>query len=290
MGIMKFDIRYPSGRREAIVVESARAVIGSAAHCDVRLALDQAAYEQLVVEAIGGTLRAEVKVEEPKVTLNGMAFSEATLPPDAMLEVRGVRIFANLEADVPEGAVATEARKKEAGPAFGLVFIGVLAAMAYVMLSMDPDAIEPPPAGVPELFAAAAATCPQGDPSQAGAYAEEQMDVAEGKRERMPFEIREGLAAAQLYDTAAACFRKAANDARARDAEEASKSLKGALTDEFRTRQLRLTHTLKVEDYELSLIDLRVLGQLFTDKKGPYVEWLESVALDLESKGLGGAE
>ena len=63
MGIIQFDIRHANGQRESAVVEAERAVIGSAAHCDVRLPMDQAAFEHIVVEVVAGKLRAEPSTE-----------------------------------------------------------------------------------------------------------------------------------------------------------------------------------------------------------------------------------
>ena len=61
MSVLRFEIRYPNGHREAAVVEGERALIGSASHCDVRLPMDAAAYEHVLIEVQGSTLRAESK-------------------------------------------------------------------------------------------------------------------------------------------------------------------------------------------------------------------------------------
>ena len=118
------------------------------------------------------------------------------------------------------------------------------------------------------------------------AFAEEQSDLAEGKRERLPFAVEDGVAAVGLYQVAAACFRTGADDARATEAAQAADALQRELADDYRARRLRLSHLLTVEDYELAMKDVTVLRALTSEKKGRYFEWLGQVAEQLKAKGV----
>jgi hypothetical protein len=44
-------ISYPNGRREELTVDSESALIGSGAHCEVRLPAEHAAVEHLFIES-----------------------------------------------------------------------------------------------------------------------------------------------------------------------------------------------------------------------------------------------
>lgn len=287
MGIIQFDIRHPNGQRESAVIEGERALIGSAAHCDVRLPMDQAAYEHVLVEVIGATLRAESKSENPPATINGMPLTASALGPDSVLGIGRIRVFVTFAPDLLDGANfgSGSTRRKESNPAVQLGLVAVFGVAAYVLLAEDELQIAPPPAQAPALFTEVAAKCPQANPTQAVAYAHEQMTLAHGKRERMPFYVTDGVAAVGLYQVAAACFRLGTFESGWTEADDAANTLKRDLTDDFRARRLRLTHMLKVQDYEMAKQDIAVLRALTDGKTGSYVEWLATVAKQLKGKG-----
>src|SRR5437773_12176429 len=103
MGIIKFDIRHANGQRESAVVEGQRALIGSAAHCDVRLAMDQSAYEHVLIEVVGSTLRAEARAEQPPATVDGVELVASALSPDAVLGVGNTRLYVSFVPDALDG-------------------------------------------------------------------------------------------------------------------------------------------------------------------------------------------
>src|SRR4051812_7118594 len=186
MGIMKFEIRYPSGKRESAVVEGQRALIGSGSHCDVRLAMDQAAYEQVLIEAVGSTLRAEARAEEPLATINGVQLVAGALSPDAVLGIGELRLFVSFVPDALDGPQISAQQKTES-PWLLLALIPVFGALFYLLLWDAPSKIRPAPSDGQALFVKDPTSCPQQDPRSALAFAEEQAEVADGKRERMPF-------------------------------------------------------------------------------------------------------
>jgi hypothetical protein len=188
---------------------------------------------------------------------------------------------------VPDLAEGGNLRTKEKGKSNPLVQLGLVALFglgAYLLLVEDEAAIAPPPAQAPELFAAAVRTCPQSDPSAARAFALEQCELGDTKRERLPFAVKEGVDAVSLFELGAACFRRAGVESDARYAEEIAAGLKRELVDDFRARRVRLSHVLDVKDYELARKDVQVLAALTDGKKGPYVEWLRQVGQQLKGK------
>jgi hypothetical protein len=277
MATIKIDIRHPNGQRESVVIEGERALIGSASFCDVRLPMDQAAYEHVLIEVQGSTLRAESKVESPAATINGMPFAASTLAPDAVLGIGNIRLYVSSVRDLFDGPQLDAKKKDEANPAIRAVGLVALAVTAYMVLHEEETPIEPPPSTQMSLFADATATCPQAAPEAAIALAEEKVAQADGKRERLPFDVREGVSAVPLYDEAIACFKAADRPADAKETETSRDTLKRSMSDDFRARRLRLEKMLLVEDYDLAKKDVVVLRDMTAEKKGPYVDWLASV-------------
>jgi hypothetical protein len=183
-----------------------------------------------------------------------------------------------------EGGNVKAKDKKEGNPAVQVGLLAAFGVAAFLLLHDEETTIAPPPTEAPQLFASAAPTCPQADPAAAKAFAQEQRDLGDTKRERLPFVVEEGVAAVGLFQMAAACFEKAGAPKRAREVDELAQGLKRDLVDDFRARRIRLSHVLAVEDYELARKDLQVLTALTAGKKGPYVEWLAEVAKQVEGK------
>jgi hypothetical protein len=282
MGVIQFDIRHPNGQREAIVVEGERAIVGSGAHCDVRLPIDQAAYEHVLIEVIGGSVRAEAKAAHPPATINNMPLEASAVAPDSVLGVGRVSLFVAFVSDATVGPqVAGAPQKKESKPAVQLGLIAAFGVAAFVMLQNDEVKIAEPPSETPVLFTEASPPCPRTDPIQAVAFGQEQMDLAHGKRERMPFSVSDGVVAVDLYGTAESCFKRGGAETDAADAADARRTLKEHLSNDFRARRMRLDYTLRVKDYELARNDVGVLLAMTQSKKGPYVEWLTTTQKQL---------
>jgi hypothetical protein len=283
MSLIQFDIRHPNGQRESTVVDGQRALIGSGSHCDVRLPMDQAAYEHVRIEVIGNTLRAEAVAENPPATIDGMPLTASTLTRESTLGVGHVRLFVSHVADLLDGS-SVKAANKQSSPVVQVGLVAIFAVAVYLLLSEQETPIAPPPAQAPKLFAAGAPACPQANPIQAVAFGQEQFDLANGKRERMPFSVTDCVAAVGLYQLAAACFTAGGVKSQASEAEEAAVSLRQSLSDDFRARQLRLTYSLKVADYQLAKQDVAVLRGMTSGQKGPYVEWLATASKQLAAR------
>src|SRR3954469_21422447 len=128
MGIIKFDIRHANGRRESAVVEGQRALLGSGSHCDVRFAMDQAAYEHVLIEAVGSTLRAEARAEQPAATINGVQLVLGALSPDAVLGIGDVRVFVSFVPDALDGPQIS-AKQRTSSPLALLALVPIFGAL-----------------------------------------------------------------------------------------------------------------------------------------------------------------
>jgi hypothetical protein len=274
VSLLRFEIRYADGRKELAAVDGERALIGNGAHCDIRLPLDQAAYEHLAVEVVGGTVRVESKAIDPPATVNGMPFTNIPMTPDVPLKIGSTRILIALGEGAFEGAPTVQKKSEKTSPLMKVLGVLALAGGAWMLLTTPESEEIQAPAQMPDLFMPRPTSCPQSAQDQARSFAQDKFDIAEGKRERSPFVPKEGVLAVNLYEMASVCFKRAGAQAQAADADLAATQLRTAITQDFRSRRVRLEHLMKVEDYELARKDVTVLRSLTQGQHGQYVGWL----------------
>src|SRR5512146_932468 len=92
MSGLEFNIRYPSGGADRLVVDSDRVLIGSGAHCEIRLPADQAAVEHVLVTAFSEGVHLKAQALDPQPTINGSAFVQTPFPAGSILGVGQVEI------------------------------------------------------------------------------------------------------------------------------------------------------------------------------------------------------
>lgn len=277
-----FEIRHADGRQERTAAAGSRIVIGSGAHCDVRLSADQAAFEHVVIEdqPAGPLLRCLAAM--PTTMLDGSALTERLLGPSAMLCIGATQIH------ITRPVLAIVAKKSALGPAMVaklLVVAALVGGIVKVAGMTTEDAMAPPPA-IPELFAKTGAACPRTDLAEARAVADEQRANADGARDRSPFDPRESRAAIKAYETASACYRVTQSAEASADAAQSAKRMREETLLDFRARRVRLERLLLVNDYELAAQDVAVLTGLTEGQQGEYPRWLAAVAQDIKNHNV----
>lgn len=279
---LRFQVRLSTGQVEQLTVEAERCLIGSGAHCEIRLPVDQARVEHVLIELGPAGIFARALSFEPPPTINNIPITQAPLPPGAVLGVGGCQVFVE-PLELMGSAAGPD--KKKASPVSILGLLILLPAAGYMLLADEPDpnAKRPPPKHVPELWEAPISTCSYAG-GQAVAFARERMAVADAKRERRPFHVQDGVQAVPIYETAAACFRTGGDPGSGQLAEDASKFLRREMTDDFRTRRVRLEHALNVDDNVSALKEVRVLLQFTEGKSGEYVQWLSNLDRKLKAR------
>lgn len=281
MRSLRFQIRDAQGRVDSLVVEGDRALLGSGAHCELRLPVDEARVEHVLIEQGPAGIFARALSFEPSPTINNVPFQQAPLPPGATLGIGNVQIL----IDTTEGAGAGGPAKKRGSPLAVVALLIMGPAAAYLILSDDDVNAppKPPPRTAPELWEAPITACTfQG--GQALAFARERMAVADAKRERRPFHVQDGVQAVPIYETAAACFRTGGDPGSAGLADDSAKFLRREMNDDFRTRRVRLEHALSVDDTVSAQKEVRVLLQFTENKSGDYVTWLSNLDRRLKLK------
>ena len=273
-------IHHPDGRRERTAAANARVIIGSGAHCDARLAADQAAFEHVVLnQADPAAPFVRALATQPTATLDGQPFTQAALGASAVLVIGGTRI------EITRAAHVAVAKSSALGPAMIakvaviVVLFGAIAAIT--MKSNDAQATPPPP--MPELFDKEAASCPKTDAVQAKAIADDQRLAGDAARERSPFDPREARLAVKSYELASACYRQVQSVQVADEAAQNAKRLREETVLDFRARRVRLERLMLVGDYELAAQDVAVLSALTEGTTSGYAQYLAGVTQTIKN-------
>lgn len=291
MRILKFQTRLPTGQVETLSIESERVLIGSGAHCEIRLPLAEARVEHVLIELGPAGVFARALSFEPPPTINNVPFTQAPLPPGSVLGVTGVQILVEIVEGAGIGGV--QQQKKKSSPVILIALLLILPAAGYLFLGDDEAlgvAQEKRPQPPETLWNPPTNHCPQAGALQALGYARERMAIADAKRERRPFHVQDGITAVPTYELAGACFRAGGDPASGNLADESAKYLRREMTDDFRMRRVRLDHALATEDYVSAQKEVRILLQ-FVESLPPsdYRAWLSNLERKLKLK-VGAAE
>ncbi len=283
MRVLRFQIRLPTGQIDSINIEGERVLIGSGAHCEIRLPLDQAAVEHVLIELGPAGVFARALNFQPSPMINNVPFMQSPLPPEAVLGVNQTQIAVAVADSAGLGGQAQQKKKGQSPVALiGLALI--LPAAGYLFLM--PDENNGPgltKKEAPALWAAPVAACPVTGP-QALARGRERSGIADAKRERRPFHVVDGVHAVPLFEEAAACYRSGGDPASAAQADEAARAMRNELNEDYRTQQVRLEHALGVEDWPGAQRQVRILQQFTLGKTGDYVTWLTNLDRKIKLK------
>ncbi|AKU94072.1 hypothetical protein AKJ09_00736 [Labilithrix luteola] len=277
---MRFKIRHGDGRFEELVVESEQVIIGSGAHCEIRLPPEQARVEHVIVRASAAGIRAIARSLDPAPTLNGVDFVDAPILDGSVLRVGAVELEV---AGLVLSAGPEQAKNNPNAPRpFVLVFaLAGLAACAMMILGQRSSGGVTAEPKVPDLWTAGEATCPEGG-AQAQALARTKLAAADGKRERAPFHVQDGVAAVPLYQVAVACFRASGDEPTANEIASDGQKLKREVALEFRIHRVRLQHAFTVKDWKTAQREVKVLLAYTEGLKAEYVTWLSNWDRKLE--------
>jgi hypothetical protein len=277
MAGLSFEIKHADGRTEVLEVDSERALVGSGAHCEIRLSSDSVEFETLLVEARQGAVFAEARSSGSPPTVNGASFWQGRILPDSVIAIGLLELrVSSIELDLPASGVAEKKRTKN--PRVYLL-AGLLCAASFYMLTHTPQ--DPPGIGTPpapqNLWSADKAVCPQRSEVRALAVADELKLSADGKRERSPFVWKDGVAAVSQYQQAANCFELGGANDRARDAEHSAESLQRSVIDAYHMNRLRLERAIATGDYQDAARQVKYLKAILDGQTGPYLSWLSTV-------------
>jgi hypothetical protein len=294
---LSFKLRQPDGRFQELAVDADNALIGSGAHCEIRLLPEDSPLEQLFVEARAGGVFGQARSMNPPALLNGVPFTQGRLLPESLLQIGRIQVSVALSQLSTEPA----AKKKKQRRTSPITYVAALVGFPlgfYALFTMQkkpaglPKAVDPP-----VLFADAEGLrpCPQQAPGAAAALADSQTLLADAKRERAPFDPKDGVAASDLYELAASCFKVAGAKAEADHAKSSAAAMRKIMSDDFHTHRIRFERALATKDYEGARTEVNILLD-FMDRdpereqpKGAaeYATWLSTMDRQIELKFAG---
>jgi hypothetical protein len=282
---LKFDIRHPDGRIEEVRLDGDRALIGSGAHCEIRLPVDQAAIEHVLVQANPAGVFAEARSFQPAPTINGGQFTRSQLVPGSVLGIGYTQIVVSV-IELMGQAAATTRQENKVSPMTLIMAAVILPVGMYIIFFSDPaeTGTGAPPREVPELWGEVIAACPQQGADQARNTAEDRFSLGIAKQERRPFHVQDGVAAVPLFETAAACFGAAGEPEAAKAASERAATLRSDIADDFRTHRVRLEYAISRKNWEIAQKEVRVLLNFLEGQQHDYVNWLSSLDRRLRLK------
>lgn len=255
--------------------------IGSAAHCDVRLAPDEAAPESVLVQGHAHGVLLRRKSDAFAVALDGLPFSEHVVSGRARLTIGNVALSIELLAAQKRADQDRSLLKRVRRIAL-LLGIGV---GFYVVLQDEPAARAfDHSVPTPLLFGGASGqACPHHDAATARAFGLEQLAAAQGKHERSVFSARDGVLAVRLYDTAQSCLAAAKDQPAADEARAARERLARTLQEDLRTHQVRLEWALERRRYASAARELAAIRELLLGRTDEHAQWIAAVARELRA-------
>jgi hypothetical protein len=288
VAILELSVRYPDGTRQELSVDSATALIGSGAHCEVRLPSEDAAIEQLRLSLDAAGVFGQVQSLERSVTLNDVPFVEGRLLPGSSLNIGRVELTVSVTEAVVARSQATKTRDPGRSATFALAALGFPLGF-YLLLSQRaadtalPTEVQPPP-----LFAEPSGTqCPEAEQKAALAIAREERRRAEIARERAPFSGQDAVSAVVAFRRSAACFELAEAREQANDSVSQAEVLERNVETEFHVHRVRLERLLATKSYEEARTEVRLLLSYVGRHGSSYANWLLSLDRQIQLKFSG---
>jgi hypothetical protein len=281
---LRFHLRHPDGRAEVLTVDSDRVLIGSGAHCEIRLPGEHAAVEHVEVTMTAGGAYAQARALDRLPTINGVEFMQTPVLDSAVLGIGAVQIQVAVVQIEDNPNVIKKKTEKTSPMTYVLALIAAPLALYVIFADEGGTTAKKMPTEKPELWAEPVKTCPVQAQDQAAALASEKWVLAEGKAERRPFRVQDGVQAVPLYETAAACFRVGGDETSAKSAGDSASTLRDKVSEDYRAHQVRLEHALSVNDLPMAHKEVKILLAFTEGQSGPYVEWLSSIDRQLQLK------
>jgi hypothetical protein len=275
---LTFAVVEPRKPPHVIEVDLERLLLGSGAHCDIRLPPESAAYEHVTIVLEGDAIVARVVARDAIAFFDGEARRESPLVAGSSIRIEAVEVILR---DVRE----SEKVERRASPirpiATAVAVLALLAGVGVLRSASAGGTRSAPP--MPSPFSAAPLTCPE----KQGALplARQKLALARSKKERFRFYPRDGVEAVTLYRTATACFDAGSDEANAKTALAESSALALRIEDDLHSSNVSLERAIVRKDGRTALVQVKFQRELLAveAEADPYVFWLALLESKLEA-------
>jgi hypothetical protein len=274
-----FKLTIERGQQPAreLTVHSTRVLLGSAAHCEVRIDEVDAAPEQLLLERVEQGIFARSRSRQHGVLVDGLPFSDGPLAPASVVQLGQTRVRIELSEDALSlGSGARRSKRK--------VILHVLAVVGFpvgfYLLLAEPGGATAvaKPVEPPRLFEEKPQSCSTQVPSEAKLLAESELLLAEAMRERAPFHPEDGVKAVGHYEIAAACFGVAVDLDGAAQVNADAASLRKSIEESFHVHRARLDYALSTQRYDRARTEIHELLAFLGGSSSEYktrLKWVD---------------
>ena len=269
-------VRHADGRSERLRVESHSVLVGSAAHCEVRLPMDQAADEHVLLVRQGEAVAARALCRDPLPTIDGDAFTAGPLAVGAVLALADTRIVVSVLERASGNRRVSRLRRWGAWMLVAAAGVAGAVGVRHMRMGAERSASLGPPAP-PSLWSAQAVKCRVQGVLKARQRAAQLLVQARAKHLRGAFLPVDAVAAVPLYEEAADCFRRGERHRMAAHAESLGAALRQSNTERYRAGQLRLELALEARDWQEVDREVAALTAMLGSGDGAYHRWLSAL-------------
>lgn len=270
---LRFSIERAGVPPEVLEVDAPRALVGSGAHCEVRLAAHEAAPEQLLVRCTRQGLDAVCCGAPAATLLDGAPFVRGAITDGARFSIGDCRV--RVERIGNAGGSRTQGSGR-----LPVVVLGVASLAALVALLLDPagaGSIAPPP-HTPALWEPSdAQRCARSASDQAHELGQMHWQAGLMKQERSPYHLEDALTAVSLFQQARACFEQAGDGAAAARGEREFERLLRELEADYHRRRVLLERAIEQSDWRTAAREASALQRLLGGRHAEYTGWLSNV-------------
>jgi hypothetical protein len=276
---MKIRVWHPNNKIDEFNIDSERVLVGSGAHCDIRIDGAGAGHEHVIVEQKGHEIVARGLYHAPPALYRGVPIIEMQLSNGSEIAVCGTRITFDISPKKERQGRST-GRRIAMAAAISLLLV-IVPTFVYARLHRGNDSYGRAPAPA-VLFDGEPETC-KADGNQSLALARRARALGLARRERHPFFVEDGIAAVGAFRLSSACYAKGGEKTLAREAGDEGAALEKVIEHDYFMHRVRFEHALETEDVKSALFEVKMLRRMTAHRKGPYTEWLAMVERRLEA-------
>lgn len=261
-----------------VTVDSGGLLVGSAAHCDVRLSATQVAAEQLFFQlSADGSILAHSRDPNTLVSLKGAAFARGIVPEGSSLQIGRLSLVPSVVA----ARTATAAKPNQRGSRLRLLAMALLAVVGIVLMKPAKESSAATFMKAPALFDSNPVQCSEAHSDLALAAVAEWLAEARDLHERSPFAPQSGIQAVELYQRAGACLERFGPRSAAEEAAQSAADLQRRLELDFHAHRVRLARALEAKNAAAAAREVALVRSFIGDRTGPFSDWLSTLSRKL---------
>jgi hypothetical protein len=272
---LRFTIERAKVAARVLEVDAPRALLGSGAHCEVRLAAHEAAPEHLHVRCKAAGLEVVCCGAAAATLLDGAPFVRGVVADGTRFTIGDCEVRIERTGSVRSTPALAARPSRRVVAMLSITSAAILASL--LLRPSGADAVASPPPAPPLWSPSDAQPCARSARAEASKLGEMHWQAALMKHERSPYHLEEALEAVGLFQRAAACLEQSGNHTAAARAERAFARLSRELEADYHRRRILLGRAVEQSDWRTAAWEAAALLRLLEDRQGDYTSWLFSV-------------